>query len=83
MTHPDRRRRGRQIRKQRRREREIASAFRKMGVSAKAAEHAMRRTIRAVAVFAADITDPTRPTVAEINSGRPLAGVTWNGMKGW
>ena len=73
MTHPDRRRRGRRIRKTRR-------AFMKVGLSfeaaGKAADQAARRMVRVGRAF----SDLTRPTVHELNSMTPLKGVYWVGF---
>lgn len=80
MTHPDRRRRGRKIRRQRRLLAQSTQAFQNMGLSleaaGKAADQAARTTVRVGKAFA----DPSYPTVHELNAMTPLKGVYWAGF---
>lgn len=71
---------GRRIRKQMRRNRELSAAFMRMGLAADAAARQVTFLSRSIAIFAADIADPTRPTIKELNSGTWLTGVGWGGL---
>ena len=73
MTHPDRRRRGRRIRKTRR-------AFMKVGLSFEAAGKAADRAARTMVKVGKAFADPSYPTINELNSMTPLKGVHWIGF---
>ena len=71
---------GRRIRKQRRRNRELSAAFMRMGLTADMAALRVAFLSRSIAIFAADIADPERPTIKELNSGTQLTGVGWDAL---
>lgn len=73
MTHPDRRRRGRRIRKTRRAFMRVGMRFEATG---KAADQAARAMVKVGRAFA----DPRYPTMHELNAMNPLKGVHWLGF---
>lgn len=80
MTSHTRRLRGREIRKQRRLHTQTVRAFQNMGLSFEAAGHAADQAARTMVKVGKAFTDPTLPTIHELNSMKPLKSVQWAGF---